>query len=96
MIQELPMMRSYQYHGFTIEVAVQSGFSWPKNGTKDAAEGYAAIVSIIQAGAPVAMFSPLRFVDSARQPFSTQGEALMGGYGAGRRIVDDLFSPDPS
>lgn len=89
-------MRRYEYDGFSIEVAVQPGANWRNNGPKAAGSGYVAIVSIVQAGAPIAMFSPLRFGDSAGRPFLTQSEALMAGYSAGRRIVDDVFSPDPS
>jgi hypothetical protein len=51
-----------------------------------------AIVKISKAGAPVAVFSPLRFRQSQSKPFLNEADALMGGYSAGRRIVDDLFN----
>jgi hypothetical protein len=38
------------------------------------------------------VFSPLRFSESQGKPFLSEADALMGGYSAGRRIVDDLFN----
>jgi hypothetical protein len=49
-------------------------------------------VTIERTGTPVAIFSPLRLGDSGGRAFSTQGEALMTGYSAARRLVDDLFA----
>jgi hypothetical protein len=54
--------------------------------------GYVAIVKIFQAGNAMAVFSPLRFGESGGHPFATEADALMGGYSAARRIVDDLFN----
>jgi hypothetical protein len=51
-----------------------------------------AVVRICKAGASVAVFSPLRFGESRGKPFFSEADALMGGYSAGRRIVDDLFT----
>ncbi|MEZ0601962.1 hypothetical protein ACAX43_07385 [Paraburkholderia sp. IW21] len=87
------MSRTYHYHGFDIEVAVETDFSW-KGAERDVHRGvgYVAIVRILKAGAAVAVFSPLRFAESLGKPFTSEAEALMGGYSAGRRIVDDLFT----
>ena len=43
-------------------------------------------------GVFAAVFSPLRFVESPGKPFLSEADAFMAGYGAGRRIVDDLFN----
>jgi hypothetical protein len=51
-----------------------------------------AVVRISNAGASVAVFSPLRFGESQGKPFLSEADALMSGYSAGRRIVDDLFN----
>jgi hypothetical protein len=51
-----------------------------------------AVVRISKAGASVAVFSPLRFGESRGRPFLSKADALMGGYSAGQRIVDDLFN----
>jgi len=42
----------------------------------------------------MAVFSPLRFGEAGGHPFASEADALMGGYSAARRIVDDLFSDE--
>ncbi|MFM0016680.1 hypothetical protein PQR46_43215 [Paraburkholderia sediminicola] len=86
------MSRTYHYHGFAIDVAVGTDFSWKGGRSATAAVGYVAVVRISKAGAAVAVFSPLRFGESQGKPFLSEADALMGGYSAGRRIVDDLFT----
>jgi len=83
--------RTYEYHGYTVVVAIESDFS-PQLGGSAASIGYVAIISIFQVGNAVAVFSPLRFGEADGRPFATQTDALMSGYGAARRIIDDLFS----
>ena len=87
------MTRTYDYAGFTFEVSVESEFSAGPNRRegKQAHPGYIAVVKIFQAGNAVAVFSPLRFGELGGRPFATQIDALMGGYSAARKIVDDLF-----
>lgn len=85
------MSRTYQYLGFDIEVAVETDFSW--NGGRGAvsAVGYVAVVRISKAGTAVAIFSPVRFGEAKGEAFLSEADALMGGYTAGRRLVDDLL-----
>jgi hypothetical protein len=85
------MMRTYEYHGYTLSVTIEADFSWPRNATAKRG-GYVAVVRILQAGTAVAVFSPLRFGDTGGRPFATEADALMTGYSAARKIVDDLFS----
>jgi len=85
------MSRTYQYQGFEVEVAVEADFTWKGGRTATGEVGYVAVVRICKAGAAVAVFSPLRFGESQGKPFLSEADALMGGYSAGRRIVDDLF-----
>lgn len=85
------MSRTYQYQGFDVEVVVEAPFTWKGGRTATGEVGYVAVVRICKAGAAVAVFSPLRFGESEGKPFLTEADALMGGYSAGRRIVDDLF-----
>jgi hypothetical protein len=88
------MTRTWAYHGFTIEVGVEADFNGHgRHGTAPRA-GYEAVVSVIRAGASVAVFSPLRFGDSGGRPFATEADALIGGYSAACKIVDDLFSDE--
>jgi hypothetical protein len=88
---EQAMTRTYEYHGYTLVVAVESDFGWRLVGGDAARVGYVAIVRIFQAGNAVAVFSPLRFGEEGGRPFATEADALMSGYSAARRIVDDLL-----
>ena len=86
------MSHTYQYHGFDIAVAVETDFSWKGASDVPASVGYVAIVTISRTGAAVAIFSPLRFGESQGKPFISEIDALMSGYSAGRRVVDDLLT----
>jgi len=86
------MSRTYHYHGFDIEVGVETDFSWKAGPSATTNVGFVAVVRISKAGASVAVFSPLRFGESQGRPFLSEADALMGVYSAARRIVDDLFN----
>jgi hypothetical protein len=85
------MMRTYEYQGFTLQVAVESDITFRSIKPTTARPGYVAIVKLFKGGNAVAVFSPLRFGEAGGRPFDTEVNALMGGYSAARRIVDDLF-----
>lgn len=89
------MTRTYEYHGFTLVVDVESDFGRPQNAGAAGRPGFVAMVRIFQAGRAVALFSPLRFGDAGGRPFATEADALMGGYSAAQKIVDDLVSQQP-
>ncbi|MFL9888955.1 hypothetical protein PQR66_38450 [Paraburkholderia agricolaris] len=89
---EQAMTRTYEYLGYTLEVAIESDAGWWLVGSNVARVGYVAVVSIFQAEKTIAIFSPLRFGEAGGRPFATEADALMGGYSAARRIVEDLFS----
>ncbi|APA90162.1 hypothetical protein BJG93_30950 (plasmid) [Paraburkholderia sprentiae WSM5005] len=85
-------MRTYEYHGFTIEVTVEADFTLRPAERAAVHPHYAAVVRVYQAGNAIATFSPLRFDIAGGRPFDTEADALMAGYSAARRIVDDLFA----
>lgn len=84
------MHRTYQYHGFSIEIGVETNFDQRWTINLDAHVGYVATVTILHPGLPVAVFSPLRFGDTLGRPYSSEIDAITGGRGAGQRLVDDL------
>lgn len=86
------MTRSYDYEGFTLEISVESDISIGPKTLEPTRPGYVAVVRIFQAANTLAVFSPLPFGASRGRPFATEADALMGGYSAARKIVDDLFS----
>lgn len=83
------MIRTYEYKDFTVEVAVQSNFSSALK--KRNSIGYVVVATIARTGTTVAIFSPLRLGDSGGRSFSNESEALMTGYSAARRLVEDLL-----
>lgn len=93
-------MRTYEHHGFTLEVSVESDFTFRPADRAAVRSGYVAVVRVLQAGHVVATFSPLRYGDVAGRPFNTEVDALTGGHDAASKIVDELFSqsqwPDSS
>ncbi|MGF6768700.1 hypothetical protein P3T18_001170 [Paraburkholderia sp. GAS199] len=94
------MNRTYEYEGFSLEVGVESDLSWQQVPAPARRTGFVATARVFQAGQAVALFSPLRFGDTGGRPFITEADALMGGYSATKKIVDDistsrLISPLP-
>ena len=88
------MMRTYDHHGFTLEVNVEAGRAVPLLKLTVEPPSYVAVVRVFRAGRAIATFSPLRFVEAGGRPFDTEVDALMGGYSAARRIVDNLFGQE--
>ena len=88
------MQRTYEYKGFTLDVCVEADFRMPTPHHRSTSVGYVALVKILHDDAPLAALSPLRLGDSAGHPFGSEVEALMGGYSAARKIVDDLAAQD--
>lgn len=79
-----------EYKGFTVGVAVQSNLSAALKNERTSL-GYVVVITIARPGTPVAIFSPLRLGDSSGRSFSNEAEALMTGYSAARRLVEDLL-----
>lgn len=88
------MMRTYEYRGFSLEVSVESNLGYQPVRDPAARSGYVAAVRLFRGGNNVASFSPLRFGEAGGRPFDTEVDALMGGYSAARKIVDDLFGSE--
>lgn len=85
------MTRTYEYEGFTLEISVEADFAIGANRLAPRRPGYIAIVRIFQSSSLVSPLSPLRFGEAAGRPFTTEADALMGGYSAARNLVDDVY-----
>lgn len=85
------MKRAYSYKGF--EVTVELEALWDSSGTATlkAPSGYVALVRIGLGGTEHPLVAPVRLVDERQRAFATEGEALMAGFSAGQRIVDDTL-----
>ncbi|MBP0592999.1 hypothetical protein J8I87_25420 [Paraburkholderia sp. LEh10] len=88
------MKRVYDYLGFEVEVSVEAHHGQSDTGQSRYGLGYLAIVTITKAGQPVSCFAPLRLGETVGHPFRNQADALMGGFSAGRRLIDDLGDND--
>ncbi|TDG03713.1 hypothetical protein E1N52_33595 [Paraburkholderia guartelaensis] len=86
------MSRSYEYLGYTLEVSVEVDFLMAQGKRNCSEPGYVAVVRVFKSGTSIALISPLRFGESGGRPFANEADAIMGGFSAGRKIVDDLFS----
>jgi hypothetical protein len=76
------------------EVSVDLELVWKSSRgvNLSAPQGFIAVAQIRVAGAIRSMVAPIRLTEDDRRPFATEAEALMAGYSAGQRIVDDTFS----
>ncbi|MGH8780830.1 hypothetical protein [Paraburkholderia sp.] len=85
------MKRIYRYKGF--EVAVELEPQWEVSGNiwSLPPKGFLAVVSVCISGATRPMVAPIRLAADGQQLFATEGDALMAGYSAGQRIVDDTL-----
>jgi hypothetical protein len=86
------MKRIYAYESFEVSVALEPVWTTSEGVTWSAPQGFIAVVQIRLAGATRPMIAPLRLTADNWHPFATEAEALMAGYSAGQRIVDDTFS----
>ncbi|HEX7912879.1 MAG TPA: hypothetical protein VF534_32955 [Paraburkholderia sp.] len=88
------MKRMYDYLGFEVEVSVEPNLTVADAGKSREAPGYVAVVTISKAGEPVSRFTPLRLGEVDGRPFRSEADALMSGFSAGRRLIDDLGRSD--
>lgn len=89
------MTRTYEYEGFTLEIAVEADFAVGAKRLAQRRPGFIAIVSIFPASSPISTLSPIRLGEAGGRPFATEADALMGGYSAARKLVDDVFCHGP-
>ncbi|WP_109480607.1 hypothetical protein [Paraburkholderia sp. C35] len=88
------MNQTYEYNGYTLQIAIESDFQTRKDAHVARTPGYVAVVRICEPGTRLSRISPLRFVEKAGHPFVSESDALNGGYHAARTLVDDLSQRD--
>ncbi|RKT20837.1 hypothetical protein B0G69_4187 [Paraburkholderia sp. RAU2J] len=85
------MKRIYTYKGFEIAVELEPVWEASGNITLLPPRGFIAVVHIRTAGATRLMIAPIRLTADNQQPFATEAAALMAGFSAGQRVVDDTL-----
>lgn len=87
------MKREYRYKGFEITVELESVWETSGNVTLLPPRGFIAVVNIKMAGMVRPMVAPIRLTADNQQPFAKEVDALMAGFSAGQRVVDDTLIP---
>jgi hypothetical protein len=73
------MTRTYEYNGFSLQVAVESDCRNRPAKRASAHPGYVAVVRICEAGSAVPRLSQLRLGEAGGHPFDSEAGALNGG-----------------
>ncbi|MEM5311065.1 hypothetical protein [Paraburkholderia sp. JHI869] len=89
------MNRTYEYRGYAIRVGVEANGTVPLERPEIGRPRYAAVVSIAAVDER-ALPSALRIDTAAGLPFSSDIDALMGGYSEARRLIDEQLSDTPT
>ena len=87
------MKREYKYRGFEIIVELEPVWERSGNVTLLPVRGFIAVVNIKMAGMARPMVAPVRLTADNQQPFAKEADALMAGFSAGQRVVDDTLIP---
>lgn len=85
------MNRTYEYRGYAIRVGVEANGTVPLDRPEIERPRYAAVVSIAANGERV-LPSHLKIENAAGLPFRSDIDALMGGYSAARRLIDEQLA----
>ncbi|MDR5799212.1 hypothetical protein P9292_03850 [Caballeronia sp. LZ001] len=85
------MQRTYPYNCFEVTVSLEPVWLSSRRAVPSPLDGYVAIVSIGVKGLPAALLSPIRLMNDNQKPFGTEAAALMAGFSAGQRVIDDTL-----
>ena len=88
------MDRTYSYKGYSIRVTVEPHTEPASRAVLLRETGFASVVEIFGTDAAIPSFTPLRLTDEGGLWFATPADALMNGFSAGQRMVDDLLQGD--
>ena len=88
------MDRTYSYKGYSIRVTVEPHTEPALRGVLMRETGFASVVEIFGADAAIPCFTPLRLTDEGGLWFGSPADALMNGFSAAQRTVDDLLQGD--
>ncbi|MCP3712991.1 hypothetical protein M3I54_39920 [Paraburkholderia sp. CNPSo 3274] len=85
------MKRIYNYRGFAVTVEAEPVWESSGNVTLLAPGGFVAVVHIGRGGATRPTVAPIRLMSDTQEPFVTEADALMTGFSAGQRVIDDTL-----
>lgn len=85
------MKRHYAYRDFEVAVELEAIRETSHNVTLLLPRGFIAVVHIRKSGASRPLIAPLRLLADSQQPFATEVDALIAGFSAGQRVIDDAL-----
>jgi hypothetical protein len=86
------MFRRYEYKGFVVSIAVETNCRMPLHTRHTrSTQSFLAIVQVANKIAAVPLTAPLHLAGRTGEDFHTEADALMGGYAAGQRLVDEIL-----
>lgn len=85
------MRRVYNYKGYEVSVELEPVWEAAGGITLLPPRGFVAVVHIRTAGAVRPTVAPIRLTADDQRPFKSEAEALMAGYSAAQRVVDDTL-----
>ncbi|MPW23962.1 hypothetical protein GCT13_46675 [Paraburkholderia sp. CNPSo 3157] len=88
------MQRTYPYKGFEVTVDLEPVWEVTRSLVPSLPIGFVAIVSIGGKGMPNSLPLPVRVTNDNKKPFGTEAAALMAGFSAAQRLIDDTCLPD--
>lgn len=82
------MHRTYLYKGCVIRVTVEPHAESAPRGVLIRGAGFTSLVEVFD-GSMTGTIPPFRVTDAGDKMFGTEADALMQGFSAGQRMVDD-------
>lgn len=88
-----PYAKNISFKGFDVTVDLEPVWEPSGSAVPSLPSGCVAIVSIGMRGLPTPLVSPFRLVTDNQKPFETKAAALMAGFSAGQRVIDNELMP---
>jgi hypothetical protein len=85
------MERAYPYKGYHIRICVEAFTEPALRGVVSHEVDFVSVVKIFNMGASLPLFPPLRLTHTDGHRLATLSDAILSGFAAGRRLVDDLL-----
>ena len=83
------MERAYPYKGYYIRICIEACSESVVHGAVSHDAGFVSVVKIFRIGANIPILPPLRLGETGGQPLETLADAILNGFAAGRRLVDE-------
>ena len=85
------MERAYPYKGYYIRICIEACTEPVVKGVVSPDVCFVSVVKILRIGESIPVLPPLRLGETGNQRLETLADAILGGFAAGRRLVDELL-----